>query len=125
MASTTYFKWLYFSMRGRTSRRSYWVLFSLPLFLLGILFGLFTAILSISPRAIVISIFLVSPVLIWAAIAVSVKRLHDFGRSGWWALLCAVPYLDLVTTLVLGLIPGDVGVNKYGDGPNKGTVKAL
>jgi uncharacterized membrane protein YhaH (DUF805 family) len=115
-ASTGYFKWFYFSLRGRTGRRSYWMFLCLPSFLAGLVLGFLTPILHISAHALIVFILALSPLFIWIGIAVSVKRLHDFGRSGWWTILCFIPYLGYVAFLVLGLMPSQIGPNAYGGG---------
>ena len=43
-------------------------------------------------------------------LAVSVRRLHDADRSGWWVLSVAVP----VIYLILMAMPGTPGENRYG-----------
>ena len=45
--------------------------------------------------------------------AVSVRRLHDSGRSGWFAPLLCVPLLNLFC-LALLCLPGTPGPNRYG-----------
>jgi uncharacterized membrane protein YhaH (DUF805 family) len=119
-ASTSYFKWFYFSMQGRTGRRAYWLFLILPLFLVGFMLGLFIRTFHISllfGAALLLALVLL---LFWISVAVSVKRLHDFGRSGWWVIACFIPYVHLVAFLVLGLIPGQADSNEYGANRNKG-----
>ena len=55
-ASTTYFKWFYFSFRGRTGRQAYWIFMVLPSVLLGVALGIINFIAPIPPRAIFDSI---------------------------------------------------------------------
>jgi uncharacterized membrane protein YhaH (DUF805 family) len=55
-------------------------------------------------------------VLLIPAIAITVRRLHDTERSGWWALLLPVPLLALIVFLFC-LLPGNAGKNKYGEPP--------
>jgi uncharacterized membrane protein YhaH (DUF805 family) len=49
----------------------------------------------------------ISTVLVFASlmpwIAISVRRLHDTGRSGWWVLLGAVPLGNAVLAVLLAL----------------------
>ncbi|MBE0694148.1 MAG: DUF805 domain-containing protein [Aquamicrobium sp.] len=47
-----------------------------------------------------------------AHIALAAKRIHDFGKSGFFALLFM--FAGLVAYLALCLIPGTPGPNKYG-----------
>ncbi|MDE7371710.1 MAG: DUF805 domain-containing protein [Desulfovibrio sp.] len=49
-------------------------------------------------------------------LAVSVRRLHDSGRSGWFVLLLFVPLINLFCMALLCL-PGTPGPNRYGPQP--------
>jgi len=49
-------------------------------------------------------------------LSVSVRRLHDTNKSGWWLLLCLIPLGGLVI-LVFCCIEGDPGPNQYGPSP--------
>ena len=56
--------------------------------------------------------------------AVSVKRLHDTGRSGWHLLLGLIPIIGLVYILVVcGFIKGTEGENAYGPPIDKITLR--
>ena len=50
-------------------------------------------------------------------LAVSVRRLHDTDKSGWFFLLFLIPYAGLVIMLVLMVQPGTDGVNRFGPDP--------
>jgi uncharacterized membrane protein YhaH (DUF805 family) len=61
-------------------------------------------------------------------LAVTVRRLHDLERSGWWLLAAIVggilPLINLVTWLalfVVMLLPGTRGANRYGPDPKDPT----
>lgn len=47
------------------------------------------------------------------SIAVSVRRLHDIGRSGWW-LLIAFTIVGFIPLIYWACQPGDVEANAYG-----------
>jgi len=51
------------------------------------------------------------------ALAVSVRRLHDSGRSGWWVLIGLVPCVGWIILIVFYVLPGTVGNNKFGADP--------
>ncbi len=53
-------------------------------------------------------------------IAVSVRRLHDVGKSGWMLLIGLIPILGWFYLLYLYLQPGDAGPNSYGGDPKGG-----
>ena len=49
--------------------------------------------------------------------AVTVRRLHDIGRSGWWALLMAVPVVGALILVVFALQDSQPEANEYGPNP--------
>ena len=54
-------------------------------------------------------------VTIVPALAVLVRRLHDTGKTGWWALIGFVPIVGGIVLLVLTVLGSDAGENKYGE----------
>lgn len=68
---------------------------------------------------------LVNLLLFWPAVAISVKRWHDLGRSGWWVLIFLVPVIlvpvilvqavcFILTFVANGIVRGDAGPNRFG-----------
>lgn len=53
-------------------------------------------------------------------LAVSVRRLHDVGKSGWMLLIGLIPLVGWIYLLVQYFQPGMAGPNAYGADP-KGT----
>ena len=53
------------------------------------------------------------------SLAVSVRRLHDIGRSGWWLLIGLVPVAGLILTLTWYLSDSKAEENKYGSNPKE------
>jgi len=51
------------------------------------------------------------------SLAVSVRRLHDTGRSGWWLLLGLVPVIGAIVLLVFMVQDSKPGENEYGANP--------
>ena len=51
------------------------------------------------------------------AIALSVRRLHDIDRTGWWLLIAIVPYLGSFALFILSLLDGTPGPNRFGEDP--------
>ena len=49
-------------------------------------------------------------------LAVTVRRMHDLGRSGWWAVFLFIPGLAIVVW-ILALVDGQPITNKYGADP--------
>jgi len=50
-------------------------------------------------------------------IAVTVRRLHDTGKSGWWALVGLIPLIGWIWILVLCAARGDPAPNAHGEPP--------
>lgn len=51
------------------------------------------------------------------ALAVTVRRLHDIGKSGWNILWAAIPIIGAIVVLVWMCQDSDVVANKYGESP--------
>ncbi len=68
-------------------------------------------------------------VLVLLALAVSVvlaiQRLHDFDASGWWSVLVVVPFANLVLYLVMLIMPGTQGPNRFGNPPPPNTTGVI
>ncbi len=53
-------------------------------------------------------------------LALSARRLHDIGRSGWWQLIGAIPFVGLIVMIIWFATPGTPGPNRYGPDPRIG-----
>lgn len=53
-------------------------------------------------------------------LAVTVRRLHDSGLSGWTILVSLIPFIGWIPMLVLMLIDSAEGTNQYGPNPKTG-----
>ena len=91
----------YFDFSGRSTRSQYW-LFTLFLLIIGIVAividgaaGLGRLSSGFGPvTALVLLIHLIPS---WS---LTVRRLHDIGRSGWWVLIGLIPILGVIVMLV-------------------------
>ena len=54
---------------------------------------------------------------IWINIAVGVRRLHDWGWSGWWFLMQLIPLFGLYWSVGNAIRPGVIGPNRFGPDP--------
>jgi len=101
-----------FDFNGRSTRKEWWVkcllgllvIFLSFLILGGILFGIF-------PRLpVVIQLIILSAGILLVMVpmvAISVRRMHDMGKRGWWIL---VPVYGFI---LCGFFPGKVEENPY------------
>lgn len=58
-------------------------------------------------------------VTIVPALAVLVRRLHDTGKSGWWALVGLLPLVGAIVLLVFTVTDSSPGENKFGLSPKE------
>lgn len=56
-------------------------------------------------------------VVLVPSVAVTVRRLHDTDRSGWWALLALLPVLGTIVLFVFCVLDGTPGPNRFGENP--------
>lgn len=102
---------------GRSRRKEYWFFY---LFNVLILFGIVIveAALDLSdpegfgPLSAIYFLAMFIP-----GLAVTVRRLHDTNRSGWWFLISFVPLIGFFALLFFALSEGDSGTNAYGPDP--------
>lgn len=106
---------LLFEFKGRINRAKYWIGVLVLLAFEAVLLILATV---LNSGAFVFFAWLVLVICIWPALAISVKRWHDRGKSGWWVLIALVPIIGSIWVLIeCGFLPGDVGRNDYGPDP--------
>lgn len=60
-----------------------------------------------------------SLVSICPSIAVTIRRLHDIDRSGWWVLIGLVPLAGVIVLIVFAAKDGQPGSNQYGTNPKE------
>ncbi|WMS85851.1 DUF805 domain-containing protein [Pleionea litopenaei] len=72
---------IYFSFKGRINRKTFWLLYVLPMLLAGVIIGVVTF-FNIFAGVILAAIGAIP--YIWISFAVAFKRLHDVNMSGWW-----------------------------------------
>lgn len=60
---------------------------------------------------------LVSLALLLPGLSVTVRRLHDLGRSGWWILIALVPFVGFLILIYWMTKRGDPVENAHGPNP--------
>jgi uncharacterized membrane protein YhaH (DUF805 family) len=89
----------YFDFSGRSSRAEFWF-FVLFVFVLSIVASVLDAILFGNyGQGVAVLSSLVSLVHLIPSLSVSVRRLHDSDRTGWWIMLGFVPVAGLIVAL--------------------------
>lgn len=116
---------------GRARRREFW-LFHLFYLLLFLMLGFLAVVISVIVGVVAgeqtydsrwVEMF--SGIWILAllvpTLAIAARRLHDIGQSGWLMLIALVPILNLAL-VVMFLIDGNPGDNRFGPDPKGRTV---
>lgn len=108
---------------GRVTRKSFWiyVLVCLVIFIP----------LKLAADAVLLGglVDLLALVVLVPSIAITARRLHDTGKSGWWQLVGLIPLVGVIVMIVFLVQKGDAGDNEYGpvpadpDSANKSTPK--
>jgi uncharacterized membrane protein YhaH (DUF805 family) len=103
---------------GRARRKEYWffvlfnAIFAIAAMVLDNILGLAIEDVGYGPFYILYALATIVP-----GLAVSVRRLHDIGKSGWYILLAIIPCVGAIILLIFDLTPGDAGDNEYGPDP--------
>ena len=105
----------YAEFEGRARRKEYWM-FVLVNFLIAIAISIGGGILGLEEGTAVIS-GLYSLAVLVPGIAVTVRRLHDTGRSGWWMLIALIPIAGPIAMLIFLCGVSKPGENEYGPNP--------
>jgi len=56
---------------------------------------------------------LLTLVILIPSVALTTRRLHDIGKSGWWQLIYFLPFLGLIVMLIFLIKGSQEGSNKY------------
>lgn len=108
----------YVNFKDRTSRAGYWYVVLVNAIIGIIIYALsFIAVMmESSGLAMVASVLSIVYALatIIPTIALSVRRLHDIGKSGIWYLIIFVPCVGSIVFLVFMCMPSVQGENQYG-----------
>lgn len=105
---------------GRARRKEYWmyvlfgVLFSVVAIILDNVLGLAS---EESGYGLIYVIYGLATMI--PGLAVSVRRLHDTGKSGWYFLVSLIPLIGGIWLLILMATAGDTGENEYGADPKE------
>jgi uncharacterized membrane protein YhaH (DUF805 family) len=110
--SSGFRNYINFSSRAARSEFWYWTLFSI---LVSIVTSLIDHVLfpgaNLSPLNSLAGLGLFLP-----GLAVSIRRLHDLDRTGWWFLL-VFTIIGAIVLLVWDCMRGTIGQNRYGPDP--------
>ena len=108
----------YANFNDRARRKEYWM-FTLISAIISFALSYLESILGFSDgmfeNGIISNIY--SLAVFIPSLAVSVRRLHDVGKSGWMLLLVLLPIIGWIWLFILQVTEGDQGPNAYGSDP--------
>ena len=110
----------YANFSGRARRKEYWYFFLFN-FIVAVVLGFIDGMVgTFSPEAgIGLLGGIYSLAVLIPGVAVSVRRLHDTERSGWWLLIALVPLIGAIVLLVFMVQDSKTGSNKFGENPKE------
>lgn len=115
----------YFTFSGRASRSEYWWWQLFYWIVSTIVQTIFIPNLSAQdllanpmPDSMLYPMSIVTLFFLIPTLALSVRRLHDTGRSGWWVLLSLILCIGQIILLVWYCQPSKEETNEYGPVPN-------
>jgi uncharacterized membrane protein YhaH (DUF805 family) len=112
----------YADFSGRARRKEYWmfalfnIIFIVVAMILDNVLGLTAGELPYG-----VFYFLYAFAVLIPGLAVSVRRLHDVGKSGWMLLIALIPLIGAIWLLVLMVTDSNPGENQYGPNPKEVT----
>lgn len=105
---------------GRARRKEFWF-FALFNIIVSILLSIIDGILGLSVGGAEAGMGILSLVyalgVIIPSIAVTVRRLHDIDKSGWWFLIVFIPIIGPIVLLIFNILAGTPGPNRFGEDP--------
>lgn len=123
----------FFTFKGRARRKEYWYFILFNYLIIGLIYltAFFTGHCKITdindystiklnmPYNLFLTVFNI--IMFFPTLSVSVRRLHDSGRSAWCILWCGLLSIccciGSVLWLIFMLLPGNKTANKYGENP--------
>lgn len=120
----------YANFKGRSSRSEYWFV-SLSNFLIMLILYIllipdmlimflgedYNSFLMIEVITVCATFFLYELICLVPSLSLSVRRLHDIGKSGWYLLLGLIPAVGGIVLFVFTLTDSDYSDNLYGKNP--------
>ena len=115
----------YADFSGRATRSEYWYFYLFNFLVVMVYYiALFAMLVSgsrDSSAAGYLSVMFIIYALVMTipSLAVTVRRLHDTGHSGWWIFLNLIPVIGSIVLFIWFITDSDPDTNEYGDNPKQ------
>ncbi len=115
----------YATFSGRAQRAEYWYLvlfFAIGVFVLTIIDAIIGTFNEEAGVGLLSGLFILSHFI--PSLAVSIRRLHDINKTGWWYLINIIPLIGPIVFFIFAILDSKED-NKYGVNPkeNKQTLE--
>ena len=104
----------YANFNGRARRKAYWM-FALFNFFAFVIAAILDGILGTG--GLIGGVY--SLAILLPSLALTVRRLHDTGKSGWWILIGLVPLVGAIVIIIFAVMDSQPGSNTYGPNPKE------
>ena len=110
----------YTNFNGRARRKEYWmfvlfnIIFAIAAIILDNTIGLANANTGYGPIYMIYILAIFLP-----GLAVTVLRLHDIGKNGYWFFITLIPFIGGIWIIILTATEGNFGDNEYGPDPKR------
>lgn len=106
-----------FNFSDRSRRKEYWMFMLIATLIMFVLtfVDIFAGLEIAEDVGILSTLF--SLILIIPSLAVTFRRLHDTGKSGWWILISLIPFIGWIVLLIFTVQDSESGVNRFGSNP--------
>ncbi|WP_304545139.1 DUF805 domain-containing protein [Sulfurimonas microaerophilic] len=110
----------YANFDGRARRQEFWF-FVLFYFIVSFLVGLLDGLIGSEIDYVIYSAGLFGTIFSLASfipfLALAARRMHDIDKSGWWQLIQIIPVIGWIWFLILTVLQGTMGQNRFGADP--------
>ena len=105
----------YINFEGRTTRAEFWY-YTLAVVILTIILEIFELTVGLKKADDAYSLLglLFSLAHILPGFAISARRFHDIGKSGWYNLIVLIPVLGIIAFIYFMVQPSDEHENQFG-----------
>ena len=107
----------YATFSGRATRTEYW-LFTLAQIIVFVALGILAAVGASGDFPVLglpLVVYWIGTII--PSLAVTVRRFHDGGYSGWMILLALIPAIGGIILLIFMVLPSERGSNRHGPDP--------
>jgi uncharacterized membrane protein YhaH (DUF805 family) len=109
----------YAGFEGRARRKEYWM-FGLFNVLIG---SALLLLMAVSESLLILAVIYYLGILV-PSLAVTIRRLHDIGKSGWWILINFVPFVGGLILLIFTCLDSQTNDNQFGPSPKTQLLQA-